>query len=567
MHLSKGTSLKFGSYVIESVLGQGGFGITYVAEQVGLGRKVAIKEFFMKELCDRDEETLGVTTPSSGSRELVDKFRMKFIKEAQMISEFKHPNIVSIYDIFEENGTAYYVMEYHDGGSLSSLSLPLPVAEAVRYIRQVASALSYLHKRNVMHLDVKPANILIDSEGNAVLIDFGISKRYDESGGQTSSTPVGVSNGYAPIEQYGRTVSKFTPATDVYSLGATFYKLLTGTTPPEASILVCEPDILVIPSSMPKRFAELIRKCLKPNVSGRPQSIDEFINVLDGYVEPSILEIKPPKKGFEQEISDDETEMPTVAPANVKKVAPVSPVPSSKKKRSRRWLWMVLIAGVLAVGAFIVFMKLKADHEQYVKDHTRDLCLRMLKASDPEEFEDAWRDYDDWYSGLSSHEKVFADASYYEYAGEVSEQRERFTSVQDTMGTCNGYQWVDLGLPSGLKWATHNMYSYAAQYSWGYWDEWGGGWRIPTDEEFQELIDECSWHWTTRDGYEGYEIVGNNDNSIFLPAVEDGIGTYWSSTLCERDNFAYNLYFSLGEYYIDHNYRSYALSVRPVLDE
>ena len=130
----KGSVLQNGKYRIEGLLGQGGFGTTYSAIQTGLNRKVAIKEFFMKELCDRDEKTLTVSVPSSGSRELVDKFKAKFIKEAQMISEFKHPNIVSIYDIFEENDTAYYVMEYHDGGSLLSLSLPLPVAEAIRYI-------------------------------------------------------------------------------------------------------------------------------------------------------------------------------------------------------------------------------------------------------------------------------------------------------------------------------------------------------------------------------------------------------------------------------------------------
>ena len=112
MHLSKGTSLKFGSYVIESVLGQGGFGITYVAEQVGLGRKVAIKEFFMRELCNRDSDTSCVSVPSVGSKELVDKFRAKFVKEARMIAAMEDSHIIRIHDVFEENGTAYYVMEY-----------------------------------------------------------------------------------------------------------------------------------------------------------------------------------------------------------------------------------------------------------------------------------------------------------------------------------------------------------------------------------------------------------------------------------------------------------------------
>ena len=167
MHLKKGAVLEGGKYRIERLLGQGGFGITYLAVQSGLERKVAIKEFFMKDLCNRDAETFQVSVPSSGSQELVDKFKKKFLKEAQMISEYKHPNIVNIHDVFEENGTAYYVMSYLEYGSLASLSLPLSYDMAIGYIRQIASALSYIHRRNTIHLDVKPANVLIDRDGNA----------------------------------------------------------------------------------------------------------------------------------------------------------------------------------------------------------------------------------------------------------------------------------------------------------------------------------------------------------------------------------------------------------------
>ena len=609
----KGSVLQGGKYRIEGLLGQGGFGTTYSAIQTGLNRKVAIKEFFMKELCDRDEKTLTVSVPSSGSRELVDKFKAKFIKEAQMISEFKHPNIVSIYDIFEENGTAYYVMEYHDGGSLSSLSLPLPVAEAVRYIRQVASALSYLHKRNIMHLDVKPANVLIDGEGNAVLIDFGISKRYDESGGQTSSTPVGVSNGYAPIEQYSQAVSKFTPATDAYSLGATFYKLLTGNTPPDASLLVCEPESLVIPSSMPSCFAELIRKCLKPNVSGRPQSIDEFISVLDGYVAQPAPETKQDKKGVEPDVADDETVMSTVNPVNVKKVSsvsvnkvpPVRTAAPSPTKKSRRWLWLALIAGVLAVGA-VGFMMLKSGEGQtgdsaFVK-HTRELCERVINARTSDEFREALIEVENWIESLSEEERrrVEEIAEQYEYA--IEAQYAKFPQ----QGSYMYHGWVDLCLPSGLKWATCNMGTSECSYSGGYSSiepisvcdstgvysdmgseindiattYWGGGWRMPTAEEFQELIDYCEWTWMT-EGYDlpGYEVRGRNGYCIFLPAAGSicggygsvsgcrSEGAYWSSTPCERQNYAYNLSFSEYGCGIDYNYRYYAMPVRPVVDE
>ena len=117
--LQPNTTLQGGKYKIIRTLGQGGFGITYLAEQVMLDRKVAIKEFFMKEYCDRDESTSRVTMGSEGSRDSVNRYREKFLKEARNIAKLNHPNIVKIIDVFEENDTAYYVMEYVEGGSLA----------------------------------------------------------------------------------------------------------------------------------------------------------------------------------------------------------------------------------------------------------------------------------------------------------------------------------------------------------------------------------------------------------------------------------------------------------------
>ena len=227
--LKQGTLLQGGRYIIEKVLGQGGFGITYLGVQQALDAKVAIKEFFMKEHCNRDAETLQVTVGSEGSREMVERFRQKFIKEARNIYRLKHKHIIPVIDIFEENGTAYYVMEHLSGGSLSDKVKDgaIPEADAVRYISQVASALDFVHSKHMMHLDVKPANILLDESDEAVLVDFGLAKQYDETGNQTSTTPVGISHGYAPMEQYRRGgVGTFSPATDIYSLGATLYKLV-----------------------------------------------------------------------------------------------------------------------------------------------------------------------------------------------------------------------------------------------------------------------------------------------------------------------------------------------------
>lgn len=289
--LLSGATLQGGKYIIKKVLGQGGFGITYLAEHDLLGTKVAIKEFFMKDFCNRDETTSQVTIGTESSREQVAKFREKFLKEARNIAKLHHPNIVRISDVFEENGTAYYVMDYCEGGSLSELIKlhPAGLGEplALKYIRQVASALEQIHAQKMNHLDVKPANILLDAQGNAVLIDFGLSKQYDATGSQTSTTPVGISHGYAPIEQYKQGgVSEFSPATDIYSLGATLYKLITGQTPPDAQNLLEES----LPSfSATDSVSNAIHKSMQVKRADRPQSIRECFDLLGSSTASSPL--------------------------------------------------------------------------------------------------------------------------------------------------------------------------------------------------------------------------------------------------------------------------------------
>lgn len=281
MQLKIGAYLQDGKYRIEGHLGQGGFGITYLAVQTGLNRKVAIKEFFMKEHCNREADTSHVTVPSMGSKDLVLKFRQKFVKEAQTIAELDNPYVVSIFDIFEENETAYYVMKYVDGGSLSDIvseGNPLPEDLAVKYIRQIGNALSYLHERRLLHLDVKPSNAMLQ-DGSVVLIDFGISKHYDAKGGQTSATPAGISKGYAPIEQYNQGIQSFSPATDVYSLAATLYNLVTGLVPPDAAD-VYEDGLPEFPVGLSPMICNAITQGMCPRRKDRPQTVNEFIQLL-----------------------------------------------------------------------------------------------------------------------------------------------------------------------------------------------------------------------------------------------------------------------------------------------
>ena len=311
-HLQPNTTLQGGKYRIERVLGQGGFGITYLATQVSLNRNVAIKEFFMKENCQRATDDRTMTVPSDGSRGLVDGALHKFRQEALKLASISHPNIVRVIDVFEENGTAYYVMDYLPGGSLTDkvkTGGPMTEEQAMGYIRQIASALKYMHEvKHMCHFDVKPSNIMLDAMGNAFLIDFGISKNYGTDGRATSSMPVGISEGYAPIEQYSQLVGDFSPESDVYSLGATLYYLVTGKVPP-ASVVRASGQELQFPASVSTYIRELISSAMSVSRNSRPTSVDMFLQSNNPNMvyneDPTTLIIEKPRIKMEDNNNGD----------------------------------------------------------------------------------------------------------------------------------------------------------------------------------------------------------------------------------------------------------------------
>ena len=347
--LSKGAILQGGKYRIESMLGQGGFGITYLATQELLNRKVAVKEFFMRDFCSREGDTSSVTLGTASNRETMERYLNKFLKEARTIAALTHPNIIQIHDIFKENNTAYYVMEYIEGESLSQLVKrrgALPESEAVKYIRAVADALKYVHERKINHLDVKPGNIMLRHADNRVfLLDFGLSKQYDAEGNQTSSTPVGISHGYAPIEQYKPGgVKEFSPQTDIYALGATLYYLVTGIVPPSATdLLETELDY---PETLSASVCNAIRQAMMLQKKNRPQSIDLFLALLKNEKEPED-EKKPEemvlaKVGLEDTVikqaktSSSEPVSPKVKEADVEKRSSEKIKPAEKPKKEQK---------------------------------------------------------------------------------------------------------------------------------------------------------------------------------------------------------------------------------------
>ena len=288
------STLQSGKYRIIKKLGQGGFGITYLAENTLLEGKVAIKEFFFKEYCERDDSTSCVTIPTSGNREIVERFKQKFIKEARTIFSLNHPNIVRIHDVFEENDTAYYVMDYIEGESLGDMVKrrgAIPEAEALGYVKDVASALEYIHSKNINHLDIKPGNLMKRKEdGKVLVIDFGVAKQYDLATSQgTTTTPVGISHDYSPVELYRKNGEQsFSPQSDVYALAATLFKLLTGNTPPEAIEILSEG--LPVAELQEKHISRPVISAIAMAMKGRherTQTIAEFVSNLENRANKS----------------------------------------------------------------------------------------------------------------------------------------------------------------------------------------------------------------------------------------------------------------------------------------
>ena len=271
------------SYTIIKMLGQGTFGITYLAS-TSYGESVAVKEFFMREINGRN----GSSVTSGNKKGLVDYYRKKFVREAGNLSKLHHPNIISVREAWAENDTVYYSMEYLDGGSLDNLILSeggLTEADALRYTREMATALMFMHNNKMLHLDLKPSNVMLN-HGHAVLIDFGYAKQYAADGLPESSATIGKGTlGYAPIEQNNPNEWKEFPVTmDIYALGATMFKMLTGHTPPEASEVLNNgfPYGEMQACGIDPAITKVVSAAMAPLKKDRIPTVDAFVAMLSG---------------------------------------------------------------------------------------------------------------------------------------------------------------------------------------------------------------------------------------------------------------------------------------------
>ena len=519
MHLRNNTLLQGGKYKIVRFIASGGFGCTYEAHHTLLDERVVLKEFFVSDFCNRDEKTGQVSVATKSEVELIGKLKKKFMDEARALYKMKHPGIVRVIDVFEENGTAYYAMEYIDGESLSNVVKKrgkLPEAEAVGYIRQVAEALKYVHSLNRLHLDIKPGNIMLGREGKVLLIDFGAAKHYDSETGENTSTLLGINTkGYAPVEQVNQSFKLFSPATDIYALSATLYKLLTGITPPPSTLLHSEEATLApLPSTVSPSTRKAVESAMQLLRKHRPQTIDSWMQMLSGTA----------SNVNNRDSGNDEQTI----------ISEVTVLSASQDKQP------------------------KGNHKVH---EWVDLGLSVkwatcnIGADRPE-------DYGDYFAWGKTETK-----SEYTEANCKTIKKQSFFAKWLDFGRSDNNTNVE-NLPDDI--------SGNAQYDAARANR-GSTWRMPTKAEMDELCTKCDWTWTSQGGHKGYKVTGSNGNSIFLPAagwclpadtggVDEG-GYYWSSTLSSSaSDFVRYLRFTSSRHRTDRNFRSFGQSVRPVTE-
>lgn len=349
--LKTGTVLR-GTYRIDGYLSSGSFGNTYLASHVHLEEKYAIKEFFMNGVSQRKEDANDVSISNQANAEEFKKQLGKFKKEARRLRILNNNHVVRVHDLFEENGTAYYVMDYIDGEDLRKRLIrteqPLSESEVTDILSQTLDALNEVHAHGIWHLDLKPANVMLDNNGTVRLIDFGASKQFDAKKGSATNTAVAFTSGYAPIEQMEENSDKFGPWTDFYALGATLYNLLTNKKPPRPSDINDDHTVdkhiaLPLPTNVSDKMRNLILWLMKSDLKERPQSVKEIRDYL----------------GLSSEIPQDAKNDEKTLLASGKNGQ------ADKKRISPAWLFILgALLGVLLSSLFFFFSYSRFIHDK-----------------------------------------------------------------------------------------------------------------------------------------------------------------------------------------------------------
>ena len=293
-HLAPGEILNH-KYIVGTAIDSGGFGIIYRAWDAQMEQVVAIKEYFPNGVVSRVPGQNDVIVYSGKNREVFRKGVDRFLVEARNMAEFSQPDIVALYDYFEENNTAYIVMEYLDGVSfkeyLKERGGRIPSGEVVDITLHVLAALEEIHSHHIIHRDISPDNVFLCSNHRVKVIDFGAARF--SSGEESSNFSTIVKPGYAPAEQY-RTKSRQGPFTDLYALGACMYQAATGEKPQESLARAMHDDLR--PPKVPEYLSDIIMKAMAMDEDERFQSSEEFMKALKGHQIAKTPAKKKPKK-------------------------------------------------------------------------------------------------------------------------------------------------------------------------------------------------------------------------------------------------------------------------------
>ncbi|MBR5988094.1 MAG: protein kinase [Prevotella sp.] len=511
-HLQSNTTLQGGKYRIERVLGQGGFGNTYMGYNTEFEETVAIKEFFMKGVTERDEMTSVVSVSNADNVQQFEEQREKFKKEARRLRKLKNEHIVKVHDLFEENGTAYYVMDYIDGESLAEkmkkTDQQFTEVEVKSILSQVLEALKEVHQNEIWHLDLKPGNIMIDKSGNAYLIDFGASKQIRANGSMTTSTALCYTPGYAPNEQIGQMYDRFGPWTDIYALGATIYNLLTNKKPPMAiDIEEDEEGAFDFSNSISEDMRKLVVWMMQPKRKKRPQSVDEILSLLNNKQSVTPQVITSPLTDKEETVLKES-------------------IPDDNEET------------ILATNGV----------QKYGKMQSVDLGLSVL-----------WADCN---VGGDSESPIGGLYGWADPSGEKTSQ-----NIRDYLDIAGG---MYVKTPQNISGTQYDIATV----------KWGQGWKMPSKENWKELVDKCKWTKEKAFHVSGYRVEGPNGNSIFLPNTglrfgetisNTDAGYYWTSEMAQNDRECACYYYFDGDKHNDivttRNYVYSGRAVRPVMDK